>query len=246
MVIKPYNHHHKYLLDLLDDCVISAKWGRFYDNDLNTFILEKESVWRDMLPIDWIVEALTSGSIMLQCALWLIPRKVLLKSGLWNNQLTLNNDFDFFIRVLLASRKVLFSEDSILYYRSGIVNSLSKRNDRESFLSGINSNLLGTSFILQFENSQRTRNACIKNLETWMYQTYPKYKDLSKTVQNKLSDLGANRFNYWGGKFSRILVFLFGWKVIANVLYYYRWLIRWLELINQHIMKILAKIKSHN
>ena len=37
--------------------VASCEWGRFYGNDLSTFELEPQPVWKDMDPIEWLVES---------------------------------------------------------------------------------------------------------------------------------------------------------------------------------------------
>ncbi|RYE47757.1 MAG: glycosyltransferase family 2 protein, partial [Sphingobacteriales bacterium] len=89
------------------DAIASASWGRFQGNDLESFSLQKEDVYQDLQPMDWLVKSLENGPNMMQCGLWLIPREILAISGLWDERLSLINDFDFFIRVILASQKVL-------------------------------------------------------------------------------------------------------------------------------------------
>jgi hypothetical protein len=203
--------------------IASASWGRFYNDDIKTFRLNNESVWRDMKPIDWIVEALASGSNMMQCALWLIPRNVLLKSGLWNEELSLNNDFDFFVRVLLASSYIKYSAGSVLYYRSGLTNSLSQQKSKQALLSGISSNILGTESILAFENTARTRDVCTKNLSPWLFQTYYTHRDLATVVENKLAQIGYKKMLYGARPATRIVSSIIGWKFILWVKYLFKW-----------------------
>ena len=200
--------------------VASASWGRFYNDDINTFRLNRESVWRDMKPVDWIVETLETGGNMMQCALWLIPRKILLKSGLWKEELNLNNDFDFIVRVLLASEYIRYSSESVLYYRSGMSNSLSQRKSKMALLSGITSNILGTDCILFFENSERTRNACGKNLSFWLFQTYLIHNDLFVTVENKMKQLGYQEIVYGARSATRKMSSIIGWKFILWIKYF--------------------------
>ena len=200
--------------------ISSASWGRFYNDDLSTFNLNSESVWRDMKPIDWIVDALESRSNMLQCALWLIPRDILLQSGLWNESLALNNDFDFFVRVLLAAKEIKYSERSVLYYRSGIINSLSQTKSKEAFISAVNSNLYGTQHILNHEDSGRTRKACAINLRGLIFQIYPQYPALAKRAQSKIEELGGIDMNYAARPLTQFLSKIFGWKSIRWVSYY--------------------------
>ncbi|MBS1507554.1 MAG: glycosyltransferase [Bacteroidetes bacterium] len=193
--------------------ISSASWGRFYNNDLSTFRLNYESVWRDMKPIDWIVESLENGSNMMQCALWLIPREVLLKSGLWNERLSLNNDFDFIVRVLLAASAIKYSKESTLYYRSGMNNSLSQRRSAKAWESGVNSNMWGVENILAFENSPRTRYACGKNLCYWLFQTYYPYPALSKPIEKKIKEMEFI-IVYGARPMTKMISRVVGWKFL--------------------------------
>lgn len=162
-----------------NDCTVAyASWGRFKGDDLSTFQLQKEEVYRDMHPMEWLVTSLDKGPNMMQCGLWLIPRNVLQKSGLWDERLSLINDFDFFIRVLLSSEKILFANDSILYYRSGIENSLSGEKSRKAMESAYLSTKLGVETILSHENSPRTRRVCADMFQLWKYEFYPRHRAL--------------------------------------------------------------------
>lgn len=105
------------------DAVASAEWGRFHGN-LSTFKSNPQSVWRNMEPTEWLVEAWSDARPMMQCALWLIPRPILVQCGGWDEELSLINDFEFFARVLCHAKEVLFTPDAVLYYRSGISGSL--------------------------------------------------------------------------------------------------------------------------
>ncbi|RYZ19053.1 MAG: glycosyltransferase family 2 protein, partial [Chitinophagaceae bacterium] len=156
-----------------DDVIASASWGRFYGHDLTSFQLQEEKVYQNLLPMDWLVTSLERGPNMMQCGLWLIPRQVLQLSGLWDERLSLINDFDFFIRVILASRQVLYTGNAILYYRSGLEQSLSGQKSRKALESAFLSTQLGVEAILRYEDSARTRKICADAFQEWKYQFYP-------------------------------------------------------------------------
>ena len=40
------------------DHLASAEWGRFYDDDINTYQLNPENVWLDMNPMDWLMTSM--------------------------------------------------------------------------------------------------------------------------------------------------------------------------------------------
>ncbi len=200
-----------------EDKVASAEWGRFYNNDLSTFKLNPESVWKDMSPIDWLVDSLQQGVNMMQCGLWLIPRAVLEKSGLWDERLSLNNDFDFFIRVLLNSEQVIFTPEAKLYYRSGNANTLSGILNRDALEKAILSNKLGVEHLLKFENSLRVRKICANVLQQWAYQAYPQFPDLSTQLEDWIKRLGGSNVPLSGGEMRRALATIVGWKNAKKV-----------------------------
>jgi glycosyltransferase involved in cell wall biosynthesis len=205
------------LLENCDSCLASSKWGRFYNDDLSTFRLNPEKVWRNLSPIDWLICSFEQGSNMMQCAIWLIPRNILSKSGLWNEDLTLNNDFEFFVRVLLSSKKIIFSSNSILYYRSGNKSSLSQILNKKAYESGVKSNLLGCDYILKSYNNEKVKEACVENLKPWMFSTYLKYNYLSKQIELKINELSQKRIYYKGSFFAEFLSKYFGWKFVSFI-----------------------------
>ena len=204
------------------DEIASASWGRFLGNDLSTFYLQEESLYEDLIPIDWLVRSMENGSNMMQCGLWLIPRKVLAKSGLWDQRLSLINDFDFFIRVLLASKKVLYTENATLYYRSGLEHSLSGQKSRKALESAFLSIQSGVESILQYENSERTRRICADAFQVWKYQFYPTQMDLYNKAEQKIEELGGSSFPFPSGGTTKLLANLIGWKSTKRLKIYFR------------------------
>jgi glycosyltransferase involved in cell wall biosynthesis len=197
--------------------VASSQWGRFYNDDLTTFKLNPESVWRDMAPVDWLVESWTNGLNMMQCALWLIPREILEKSGLWDERLSLNNDIDFFARVLLASKGVKFTPNARLYYRSGVKGSLSGTFSRKALEAAILSNELAANHLLAAEDSPRTRLAAANILQVWAYNTYPQFPDLTKKLEQRIEALGGSTYPIPGSKAKKKLSQLIGWKAAQKM-----------------------------
>ncbi|RYZ30319.1 MAG: glycosyltransferase family 2 protein [Chitinophagaceae bacterium] len=194
------------------DGIASASWGRFYGNDLTSFQLQEEDVYQDLPPMDWLVTSLEKGPNMMQCGLWLIPRNVLELSGLWDERLSLINDFDFFIRVILASQQVLFTENAILYYRSGLEQSLSGQKSRKALESAFLSTQLGVETILRYEDSARTRRICADAFQEWKYQFYPSQMDLYEKAENYVRKLGGSRYAFPAGGTTKLVSRLLGWK----------------------------------
>ncbi|WP_426328045.1 glycosyltransferase family 2 protein [Pedobacter sp. R-06] len=200
-----------------EDFIASAAWGRFNNNDLSTFKLNPESVWKDMQPIDWLKESLLSGQNMMQCALWLIPRGILTKSKLWDERLSLINDFDFFIRVLLSSNKILFTPNAILYYRSGISNSLSGLKSKKGLESAFLSTKLGTESLLRFENSHIVQKIAANQFQYWKYQFYPTDMELYYKCKKEIKRLGSSKQKMEAGGITKFLNGFLGWKLTKRL-----------------------------
>ncbi|MDT0649587.1 glycosyltransferase family 2 protein [Autumnicola edwardsiae] len=75
---------------------------------------------------------------------YLIPRILLKKSGEWKNELKINQDGEFFTRVILHSSEVIFCKETYVLYRTGSGNRISTRRDTKS---GINSYIKSWNFI---------------------------------------------------------------------------------------------------
>jgi len=200
-----------------DGYIASSEWARFYTDPAEADF-KPEKVWQDMKPMDWLVKSLWDGPNMMQCAIWLIPRKVLDKSGLWDERLSLINDFDFMIRVLLASEGVKFTKGAKLYYRSAIAQgSLSGQKSRKAMESAWLSTDLGCGHMLNFEDSERTRKVCADSYQLWAYNFYPEYPELTAKAEQKVKELGGSDYKLPSGKKLAMLRKLFGWKSAKQI-----------------------------
>lgn len=202
--------------------IASASWGRFYNDDIKTFKLSPQSVWRDMDARDWLVEAWMDARPMMQCALWLIPREILEKSGVWDERLSLINDFEFFSRVLCNSSSIRYTKDAILYYRSGIAGSLSGTKSRRSIDSAYNSLVWGTQHLLNVRGDTRTKESCANILQDFIYSNYPYHKDLVIKMSERIVELGGSKLKPSGSPMFNRLSKLIGWKLARRLQLFFR------------------------
>ena len=174
------------------DAVAMGEWARFTGDDPAEADFQPLRMYRDATPVDWLATEWAGARPMMQCALWLIPRPVLDRSGLWDERLSLINDFEFFARVLLAASEILYAPGARLCYRSGLGNSLSGRKSRAARESQVLSLLLGTQHLLDAEDSPRTRRAAAHVLQDFVYDVYPGHPDLSRTARQRVAELGGS------------------------------------------------------
>jgi glycosyltransferase involved in cell wall biosynthesis len=191
--------------------IASGAWGRFFDLRQNTRFF-RESVWIDLSPVDWLVTSWCGGGMMATHA-WLTPRTVIERAGKWDETLSVVDDGEFFTRVVLNSKQVLFCDDARSYYRSGVAGSLSTLRSSANLSSTYRSVELSTNHLLKIENSPRTRRACAALFQRFVYDTYPSRPDLISKAESRVRDHGGSDYQLnGGGPGFRVIARSLGWK----------------------------------
>ncbi|MDB5143946.1 MAG: hypothetical protein JWQ66_2659 [Mucilaginibacter sp.] len=193
--------------------VISGKWGRFYHDNLLTFKLSPETCWQNMEPTRWLCTSWVSGKTMTQPGIFLIPRAVIEKGGLWDEKLSLIDDMDFFTRIILSSKNVIFEPESILFYRSGVAGSLSRQKSQEAYLSAFNATGQSTKNLLAVDSSGDAKTASANLWQSFVHEVYPLHPELCATAQRQIQQLGGASLDYICGPVTQVFVSVMGWKL---------------------------------
>jgi glycosyltransferase involved in cell wall biosynthesis len=160
-------------------CVASCEWGRFYHSPEETRF-NPEPVWRDLDPIDWLALSRADGLGMMFPALWLIPMPIVQEVGPWMEELTDNNDAEYFTRVLLAAEGVLFCPGARCYYRSGISGSLTTLTSASAWISRFRVLDLCEAYVRAREDSERIRRAFALSWQHAAHRMYPYDRQLAE------------------------------------------------------------------
>ncbi len=203
-----------------DEYVAYGEWARFYNDKPEPADFTKLDYWKDMSPLDFLT-ARPEG-VMLQCGIMLMPRKLIDMAGLWDERLILFNDTEFFTRVLLASKGVRFSEGAKLYYRSGQINSISAGRTRKYYESTFLATNLIAKHLLAIEDSNRIRKLISNTFLMQYYHMYPKFPDLIKQHEEKISLYGYGTLEADGGRIFKRLSKILGWRSAKKIqLFFY-------------------------
>lgn len=159
-------------------------------------------------------EANPDDAGMVQPNAWLIPRKIIDLAGNWNEELTLDDDGEYFCRVILASQGIKFSPEGYNYYRKfQDQKNLSSQKTLQSLKSLVNS----TDLKLQHLKSKSTDEIIDRIIGRHYWHlgiaTYPQFRTLSNYCLNKSKELGIKRLKYEGGKYGRLVSRFLGWRV---------------------------------
>ncbi len=196
----------------------SCAWGRF-SSDPAEAVFSDTTVYRDFRPIDFLIHCST-GFHMMHPSAWLVPRSVVQQAGPWNESLTLNDDGEYFCRVLLASAGIAFVAGPQSYYRSGLPGSLSQRRDELSRRSQFRSIELIASHLLAVEDSPRTQRAMANYYQRFIHDFYPAPADLISGAVKRIAALGGSDLAPHMGPKTAIAARLLGWKNVQRLKYW--------------------------
>jgi glycosyltransferase involved in cell wall biosynthesis len=200
--------------------VCSAEWGRFYDS-IESVVWSNQLVNKNYdAPINFLVDS-WNGKGMMAVHCWLVPRALIKKAGKWNDNLIINQDGEFFSRVLLNAKAIISCKNAKVFYRSGISSSITEKNK----FSYIKAKSLLLSFDLYIENCRdymdrtEVKKGIAQNYLIFMYQFYPLYPDLLKRAEEQFIELGFRKMWPVGGRRFNSLSNLIGFKNALRIVY---------------------------
>jgi glycosyltransferase involved in cell wall biosynthesis len=192
--------------------VASAEWARFHASP-NEAKFVPESVWRDLDPLDWLVESRSDGLGMMQPGIWLIPTSVVKAAGPWREDLSLNDDGEYFTRVLLAANRVLFCASARCYYRSGLAGSLSGRKSPAAWASQVRVLEFCESNVRAREDSERVRRGFALSWQHFAHASYPYDRRTAKYALRRARALHDIAIKPDGGPTFHVISRLLGWRL---------------------------------
>lgn len=220
-------HQIKYFKgDDREDFIVNGHWIKIKEH-INEEIDwgPHKSIQQDLDNIDWIL-----ANHMSQTSCWLTPRSLIIKAGVWNEELTFNDDGEFFARVILNSSKVYFCINSKIYYRIHEGLSISKQaRTKKGMQSYFNTIVSLENNLLNFENSFRTRKFIANKYLEFLYSYYPQGGELKNIALLKIKNFEKPDFKPKGSKIFEVINDIFGFKV-ANwtrfLLNYKKWVVK--------------------
>lgn len=196
--------------------VATSRWGRFYAS-LENVHYAPEPTWADLSPADWISAAWIKGHPMHCVHAFLTPRAISDAAGPWNPELVLNEDGEYFTRVIFASERVLFCPDAEAFYRSGNPNSASRPRTtahRESWFRSLH---LCEARILEHEDSERMRRGLALAWQHLAHFTYPYDAGLAEHALGRARALHPVEVRPGGGPTFLVLRSILGWRAARKI-----------------------------
>jgi len=149
---------------------------------------------------------------------WLTPRQIITEAGQWNEEISVDDDGEFFCRVILKAETVKYVSNAIAYYRKyDSYTSLSSQKTREAYLSVLNAIKLKHQHI----GDDKKINPLLANQAMHILnQLYPAEPALCKEINTYIKQLGGNNWQPYQHGIQKILRILFGWRFVKLLIYY--------------------------
>jgi glycosyltransferase involved in cell wall biosynthesis len=170
--------------------LLASAWGTFMYRPRKANF-SKSSLWCDLAPEEWLLRKLEEP-IYMQTACWLVSRELTEAAGPWNSNLWVDDDGEYFCRVVLKSQKVRFVENSKVFYRVVGASRLSHVGlSQRKMAAHLDSIRLHVEYARSLGDTERIRRACLAYLQRYFIYFYPEAPEKQLEMQQIARTLGA-------------------------------------------------------
>ena len=172
--------------------LISCAFGEFLADPRKTRFAASD-LWADLAPVDFLLLRF-SRNLWMNPSVWLMHRDLCQIAGPWDERLSLDDDGEYFARVVAASSGIRFVAQARCHYRRGHVGSLSRSLSDRACESLLLSLRLCIGQLLQIEDSERTRVASVVLLQNWAERSdcfLPDSPDRLQRLQSLAREVGG-------------------------------------------------------
>jgi|GEM_PF-1281982 len=199
---------------------------RFYDDDLSTINRKAlpALINYDCTPIEYI--KFHGSPQMYNNALWLFHRKVFERGGLWDERLSVNNDGEFFPRLLQYVNRLYYAPGNKLYYRTNFKSgSLSQKVSKKGVESALMSVDLMAQYVRGMEKSEMIERIIAQSYVQVLGMSFPAYPKITGEIESRLKKFDRSFYSFSEtGKLYNVFQKLFGWKLAKRLqIFYYRY-----------------------
>ena len=190
----------------------SSAWAMFYDVP-DEQSLRPTILWRDYAdPVQWLIDAWENG-VWMQPSAWLTHRSLIEAAGPWNEQISLHDDGEFFSRVLLQTRDIIFCAQAKSFYRKGLSDSLSSIKSEKATCSHLAVCEAYEHTLRAVRDDASTRQGCANQYQRFIYEYYPLYPALRQAAATRVKALGGSTARPFSTPAFRILERFLGWRL---------------------------------
>lgn len=171
-------------------CISFGKWDKF-KSSTDEAIFPNRYYYKDYAnPFTLLIDLWETGG-MLQTSCYMVSRSLVNESGGWNENLLMNQDGEFFSRILMIASKACFVNKAKVYYRTGEYSTVSKPNSEKKLSSLLDSYINYKENALIHKDTPRVRRALSYNFTYFIYLYGNKYPVLYRRAKEQVVYLGV-------------------------------------------------------
>lgn len=197
------------------DTLAVCEWQRF--SSIDGELHEREKFWisphQTSTPLSWI-----QNNPMTIPACWLGSKTIFQNAGGWDETLQINQDGEYFTRVVSTVHELIVSNSVRVLYRSGLNNSVSRMSPTKipSLFKTVESY---ENVILKMSNSRESEIAIANMYQSYIYRSYPHHPELLSKANQKLETLPPSNIepDMLISPFSKWLASLVGWRIVVRM-----------------------------
>lgn len=182
-------------------------------------------------PLSWLIDLLggLGRAGMVQTSSWLIPRDIATIVGPWRESLTLDDDGEYFARVVLNCKRIRKAERGEVYYRKFTTgHNLSAGKKRYHLRSALRAAEYKATELISREDSERVRRALGRQFMGVAHQAYCTARDISVIAEKRAQCIGFTDYPLeLGTRYGRVLRDLIGWKAALTMRHVYHNVVRY-------------------
>ena len=196
--------------------LIFGNWVKF-KNDVSGQPIVNRCINRDYLIPPQLLADMWGSSEMIQPGAWLVSSDLIECVGLWDEKLSLNDDGEYFCRIILASDEIKFVSNSLCFYRTAVPRSLSKNINFKAAKSQLLSVIKCITHSAHYNSIYELKRPLAKLLRTFIYEYENIYPMLSAEARKELFQLEVSPLPLVGGRRFRFITKILGFEAALKV-----------------------------
>jgi glycosyltransferase involved in cell wall biosynthesis len=191
--------------------LLSGSWGRFY-KDPEKIRYKPDLLWEDLGPNEWLLRKI-ENNLWVPPMVFLVSRRLTELAGKWNENMSLDDDGEYFARVISHASQIRFISPAHCLKRSTFGLSHSANITDKKLDSLAYSIFTYVRLITSDDESERVRNAVLAFLNRWAIYFYPQRNDIIDQMQDIARGLGGKIERPTLRKKYRWMQKIFGWQI---------------------------------
>jgi glycosyltransferase involved in cell wall biosynthesis len=176
----------------------------------------RNSLWKDITPLEYFFIKFIENA-WLQPAVWLVSRRLTEIAGPWYERRSPDDDGEYLCRIVKASEAIKFIPEAKSYWRIGNFGSMSRSRSDESLDAIFTATALCIDHFRSIEDSERTRAASLKYLQSRLGYFYPEQKNVLVKAEALAKELGGELAPPDASLKFTMLSNILGWKTASKI-----------------------------